>query len=122
MRIEAKVAKILNDDEVVLNRGTLDHVDIGMVFNIGDDRLEGITDPDTGEDLGSIGSARPAFEIVRVGERASLAVRYRSTGDISLGLTTWSSKPRGLLGEEEWRQIQVGDVATHTGRKATRLF
>lgn len=122
MKIEAKVAKVLDGDGVVLNRGTNHGVDIGMVFEIGDDRLLGIKDPDTGEDLGEIRGDRVALEIVRIGPKASLAIAYRAAGDLSVGLLPWSMRDLGPLEADAWRRIDVGDVATYKGRRANRLY
>ncbi len=122
MKIEALVAKVLSDGEVVLNRGRTHGVDVGMIFEIHDARLDDIKDPETGKDLGPIGGDRAAFEVIRLGDKACLAIRYRPAGDLSIGLSPWSLRPRGVLDADDWERIKVGDAATYTGRKATRLY
>lgn len=122
MKIEAKVARILSEQQVVLNKGRRDSVEVGMVFTIGDETLDHILDPDTGEDLGSVGAPRPAFEVVQVGERVALAVRYQSAGDLSVALSAWSVRSRGRLGLSEWEQLEIGTPAIYSGQRASRLY
>jgi hypothetical protein len=51
--VRGKIAKILNDHQVVINRGSNDGVQINMGFIIYEEG-EKITDPETNEDLGAL--------------------------------------------------------------------
>lgn len=55
-QIVGKVARVLNDHELVINRGYDDGVEPGMTFAVmdSDPRLKDIKDPDTKEVLGTI--------------------------------------------------------------------
>jgi hypothetical protein len=120
--ITGKVAKIVSEDEVVINRGRSDGVEVGMVFAIKDDRLDDITDPDTGESLGSIDRPRMSIEIVRLGERAALGRRYDGS-NLNLMLRTLAPRPRGILWTDATiDDVEVGDAAVWEGERVNRNF
>lgn len=70
--IIGKVARILSDEEVVLNVGSEDGVKAGMEFVIfsGSDH---IIDPETGEDLGAIEIVKGRVGVYHVQDKISLA-------------------------------------------------
>ena len=61
--IRGKVAEILSPIEVALNVGENDGVKPDMLFDILAKRGRGIKDPDSGEDLGSIGLPKARVRI-----------------------------------------------------------
>ncbi len=74
--IEGKVAKILNNRELVINKGTKDGVTFGMKFNIfGQDEIR---DPDTNEKLGSIERERTRVKVIDVQPRFSIAQTFET--------------------------------------------
>lgn len=75
--IRGKVARILNSRELAINVGTNDGVVVGMHFDILDPKGEDITDPDTGEVLGSIDRPKVRVQVVKVHERLSVASTYK---------------------------------------------
>lgn len=75
--IHGKVARVLNSREVALNIGSADGVAVGLYFDIMDAKGEDITDPDTGETLGSIQRAKVRVQVIHVQEKLSLAATYR---------------------------------------------
>lgn len=75
--IHGKVARVLNSREVALNIGSADGVAIGLYFDIMDAKGEDITDPDTGETLGSIQRTKVRVQVIHVQEKLSLAATYR---------------------------------------------
>jgi hypothetical protein len=76
--IHGKVARILNARELALNIGSDHGVRIGMLFDVLDQKGEDITDPDTGEVLGSLQRPKVRVKIVSVQERLSVASTYKS--------------------------------------------
>jgi hypothetical protein len=77
-RIEAYVARILNDRELVINKGSEDMVEVGMRFAILTDAGIGITDPMTGEPLGDVERPKLLVKITQVRERLAVAATYRT--------------------------------------------
>jgi hypothetical protein len=75
--IRGKVARILNSRELAINVGTNDGVVTGMYFDVLDPKGEDITDPDTGEILGSIDRPKVRVQVVKVHERLSVASTYK---------------------------------------------
>lgn len=76
--ITAKVARILNRRELVLNVGSKDLVVVGMKFAILNPRGAKINDPDTQEELGSVQVPKVLVEAVRVKERLTVARTFKS--------------------------------------------
>jgi hypothetical protein len=88
--IQGRVARILNSRELVINRGAEAGVSLGMRFAVLDPAGEDITDPDTGQIIGSLQRPKAQVEIVQVSENISVAKTYRyrmvSTGGTGAGL------------------------------------
>ena len=74
--ISGKVARVLNSREVALNVGANDRVEVGMLFKILSQTGSEITDPTTGETLGSIELEKTRVKVTRVYERISVAETY----------------------------------------------
>jgi hypothetical protein len=75
--IRGKVARVLNSRELALNLGSEHGVKIGMFFDILDPKGDNITDPDTGEVIGSIERAKVRVKVVSVQARLSVASTYK---------------------------------------------
>lgn len=90
--IRGKVAKILNSREIVLNVGSIHGVREGMLFDVLDPKGEDITDPDTGEILGSVDRPKVRTKITSTQEKISVASTYKSRkiniGGIGTGFIT----------------------------------
>ena len=82
--IRGKVAEILSPIEVALNVGENDGVKPDMLFDILAKRGRGIKDPDSGEDLGSIGLPKARVRISDVHEKFSVA-RTSQTKLVNVG-------------------------------------
>ncbi|HEV8713808.1 MAG TPA: hypothetical protein VGX03_13400 [Candidatus Binatia bacterium] len=76
-RTRARVAAVLSDREVVLNKGENDGVTPGMRFAIIGDGPE-IMDPETGRSLGSVEIAKTIVKIVRVEPNYSIGRTFRT--------------------------------------------
>ena len=91
-RIRGKVAEVVSDREVILNRGSDHGVNHGMYFAILDPDAVGITDPDTGESLGDIKVVKIVVRATDVAPKITLARTFRTrrvnvggTGGLGLG-------------------------------------
>src|SRR5579859_7607169 len=77
--IEGRVAKVLSTREIVINKGTADGVEVGMIFNVLSPAGEDIRDPETGEILGSVARPKVPVQVSSVQDRLCVAKTYRST-------------------------------------------
>lgn len=73
MPVQGKVAKILQSNEIVINRGRLDRVRPGMTFEIFSEGGEEVWDPDTGETLGTVEEIKAHAEVTEVKDRLAVA-------------------------------------------------
>ncbi len=92
--IEAQVAELLTDRDLVLNRGSEAGVAIGMRFKIINPRGTQIKDPTTYEVLGSVELVKVVVKVVSVQEKLSVARTFK-TIDVPatgiLGASLWST-------------------------------
>ena len=70
--IRGKVARILTARQLALNIGVKDGVKVGMLFDVLDPKGDDITDPDTGEVLGSL--YRPKVRAAKRNRRFSFLI------------------------------------------------
>lgn len=75
--ITGQVAQILNSREIVINRGEKQGVRKGMTFAVLDPKAEDITDPSTGDILGSVDRPKVNVRVVQVQDRLALARTFR---------------------------------------------
>jgi hypothetical protein len=73
MAVEGKVAKILGNSEIVINRGSGQGVRRGMLFEVFAPEGEEVWDPDTGETLGTVEDVKAKAEVTEVKERLAVA-------------------------------------------------
>jgi hypothetical protein len=74
--IRGKIARILTSREVALNIGRNQGVTTEMLFDI---LFEvGVTDPDTGEELGPVELPKTRVKITRVSDKIAVASTYRT--------------------------------------------
>ncbi len=73
MAIDGKVAKILGNSEIVLNRGRNGGVQTGMLFEVFSPEGEEVWDPDTGETLGTVEDVKAVAEVTEVKDRLAVA-------------------------------------------------
>lgn len=86
-RIMGMVARILNDRELVINRGAEHDVEVGMRFAVLDANGIEVTDPETGEPLGDVERPKTIVKVTQVKEKLAIASTYRSrtTGESIFG-------------------------------------
>ena len=84
--IQARVAQILTERELVLNKGADAGVEIGMRFKILRPKGEDIRDPDTGKILGSVELVKTIVKVTEVQASLALAQTFRTVETQSYGL------------------------------------
>src|ERR671917_777849 len=88
MAVEGKVAKILGNNEIVINRGRREGVRQGMLFEVFAPEGEEVWDPDTGETLGTVEDVKAQAEVTEVKDRLAVA-RLQNTaspfGAVNMG-------------------------------------
>jgi hypothetical protein len=98
MVIEGKVAAILNDRELVINKGETSGVKSGMIFGVLEEKE--VQDPDTKEELGLIEIVKIRVKVVDVKPKMSICRTYE-TYHFNLGgsgqLRFMPSYPWGLV-------------------------
>lgn len=113
--IEGRVARLVTDEELILNIGGRDGVTVDMDFVIVDPRTQDISDPITGEGLGSISRHKATVRVYRVTERLALARNVKRHGisaisAISAALAGYEG-PGTLTGSTWPNGVDVGDPA-----------
>lgn len=109
------VARLITDDELAINLGSSAGVKENMIFSILDETTENITDPITGEDLGSIDRVKAQVKIIAVSERLSLGIiswpsRNREGFPGSVGILMGPKPRSGKLTGSTWPEgVKVGD-------------
>lgn len=86
LRIEGKVAAILNIHELVINRGEEDGVKEGMKFAVLNKNAIDIKDPETGQPLGSVDVAKVLVEAIRVEPRLTVCRTFIEIKESGLGI------------------------------------
>lgn len=125
--IEGRVAQILNDRELVINRGRNDGVQHGMTFAVlMGDPLQ-VSDPETGESLGMLERTKISIRVSELHEKFALCERrkLRELGESRIAPAGFFS-PRGrgssVVADEtnvdvlpkEDRAVRVGDRVKQT--------
>ena len=111
--IRGKVARILSQREVVINKGDDHGVKVGMIFKILSMKDAVVTDPDTGEQLGSVGRVKTSVKVTEVQEHLAVASTYRSHRVNVGGAEIFST--RGIFEPPKWETqletLKVDEVA-----------
>jgi len=96
--IEGKVAQVLNEREVAINIGTEHGVKRGMEFEILSEKPIVITDPDTGDEIGTREQPKVRVKAVEVQARMSVASTYEryevNVGGSGLGFPDIFTAPK----------------------------
>jgi hypothetical protein len=77
-RIEGLVARILNDRELVINRGSSHGVEVGMRFAVLAEEGLAITDPETGDLLDDVERPKTLVKVTQVRPKLAVAATYRT--------------------------------------------
>lgn len=97
--IRGSVARVLSSRDVAINKGSDDGVEVGMIFKILSPTGSEITDPDTGDLLGSVELTKIRVKVTAVQERIAVASTYRShsvnVGGTGIGMgSKWFEPPK----------------------------
>lgn len=76
--IEGKVAQIISERDLAINRGSDHGVEIGMKFRILSKKGIAIVDPDTHAPIGSVEVEKTSVKIVEVHERVSVGRTFKT--------------------------------------------
>lgn len=76
-RIIGKIAEVTSDREVIVNRGSERGVEVGTYFSVKGDPIE-VTDPDTGEPIGSVSPVKVVVRVEEVADKFCIARTYRT--------------------------------------------
>lgn len=108
MAVEGKVAKILGQGEIVINRGRGHGVRHGMVFEVFAPEGEEVWDPDTGETLGTVEDVKAKAEVTEVKEKLSVA-RLRQSEDpmAAFGMGDMQENLQRIFGQMFGDNVQV---------------
>ena len=113
MAVEGKVAKILGNNEVVINRGRSEGVRPGMLFEVFTPGGEEVWDPDTGETLGTVEDVKAHAEVTEVKERLAVA-RLQNTrapfGAMNLG--EMQENLQRIFGQMFGEDVKLGGFGT----------
>ena len=74
--IEGRVARILNERELVINRGSEHGVVLGMPFAVLAKESVDVTDPETGESLGALDRPKVRVQVTEVRERFAICETF----------------------------------------------
>jgi len=101
-KIRAKVARVLSSREIAITAGDKEGVAVGMFFEVMDPKGEDITDPDTGDILGSIERPKVRVQVTQVQDHISVASTYKkekvNVGGIGSGsLSNLGAVSRALM-------------------------
>lgn len=109
--LKGAVAALLTSRELVINLGSENGVGKGMKFAVLNSRGVDITDPETGETLGSVPTPKVIVEVARVEPRLSVArtfkKRRRNVGGAGgLGIANLFEPPKWV---DEWETLRTDE-------------
>ena len=118
-RLNGFVARLVTDDELLMNVGSDDGVSKGQIFAILDPKTRNVHDPKTGRDLGSLDREKARVAVIKVGEHLSLARIFpsRRVGLSGAAMYLSGSTITGSrLTSDTWPEgVEVMDPVVETG-------
>lgn len=117
MAVEGKVAKILGNNEIVINRGSGAGVRQGMLFEIFAPEGEEVWDPDTGETLGTVEDVKARAEVTEVKDRLAVA-RLHNSHEMPFGAVNIGEMQENLqrmFGQMFGDEVQIRGFGASTG-------
>jgi hypothetical protein len=117
MAVEGKVAKVLGNSEIVINRGRGQGVRRGMLFEVFAPEGEEVWDPDTGETLGTVEDVKAKAEVTEVKDRLAVA-RLQNVQETPFGAMNISEMQENLqrmFGQMFGDDVQVRGFGTSQG-------
>ena len=130
--IRGKVARVLNEREVAINRGAVDGVESEMEFKILNSDVQEVCDPDTNEYLGSVQSPKASVKVTLVYDRMSVARTFRkrrvNVGGTGVGIglfdpPKWENHYETLrLKDASLEEIDESDSYVSTGDPIVQIL
>src|SRR5215216_4180517 len=120
MAVEGKVAKILGNNEIVINRGRREGVRQGMHFEIFAPEGEEVWDPDTGETLGTVEDVKAKAEVTEVKDKLAVARIFDADSPFgAAGFGEMQENLQRMFGGplEDVTKVQVGDAVREIKRR-----
>lgn len=116
MRVSGKVARIVSNKSVVLNKGSDDGIRIGNYIGVLDSLLQDIVDPDTNDNLGGIRAFKIALRVEQVSQHLAVASTYKTYRKnvggqgFSIGDIARASIPPKWVEIEQTLKIEIDDA------------
>jgi Flagellar assembly protein T, C-terminal domain len=113
MAVEGKVAKILGNNEIVINRGRNDGVRSGMLFEVFAPEGEEVWDPDTGETLGTVEDVKAHAEVTEVKERLAVARLHNTRAPLgAMNLGEMQENLQRIFGQMFGEDVRIQGFGT----------
>lgn len=138
--IEGKVARLLTERDLVINRGKANGVTVGMRFKILNQNGRAIRDPDSQEIIGSVEIVKVVVKVVEVQENLCVARTFKTirvegtgllgnlmgtsgTGGLSSMGTTGSTRIETLRSTEKFLDQEISETESYvrTGDPAVQV-
>jgi len=118
-RITGQVVRIITDDELIMNLGSNDGVQVGQIFAVLDPLTQDVTHPVTGQVLGSLDRVKARVAVTQVGERLSLArVHGRVSGISGAARVLSGGGPVSRKTADRWVEgVGLMDPVVSTGKR-----
>jgi hypothetical protein len=118
--LEGIVARLITDDELLINLGSEEGVEVGYIFKVLDPRTQNVNEPVSGRDLGSIERVKAMVAVVSVSEHLALARKHPRRGSgLSATARLLSGEPvRERLTSDTWPEgVAVQDPVVFANRR-----
>jgi hypothetical protein len=116
MAVEGKVAKILGNNEIVVNRGRKEGVRPGMLFEVFAPEGEEVWDPDTGETLGTVEDVKAQAEVTEVKDRLAVARLHNSGSPFgAVNINEMQENLQRMFGQMFGEDVRIQGFGTTPG-------
>jgi hypothetical protein len=116
MAVEGKVAKILGNKEIVVNRGRKEGVRPGMLFEVFAPEGEEVWDPDTGETLGTVEDVKAQAEVTEVKDRLAVARLHNSGSPFgAVNINEMQENLQRMFGQMFGEDVRIQGFGTTPG-------
>jgi hypothetical protein len=122
-RLEGHVARLVTDDELILNVGSEAGVEVGDVFAVLDTRTQNIRDPISGKPLGSLDREKGRVIVIKVTPLMALARAHaRNTGlSGAARVLSGETMTTNQLTSGTWREgIEARDPVVLAGKRPSK--
>ena len=116
MAVEGKVAKILGNNEIVINRGRNEGVRPGTLFEVFTPEGEEVWDPDTGETLGTVEDVKAQAEVTEVKDRLAVARLHNSGSPFgAVNISEMQENLQRMFGQMFGEDVRIQGFGTTPG-------